>query len=176
MVSIVKMHGDVRHEEYITVERSDYNEYIERYPVVATHLSAMLITRTPFFIGYSLTDPDFQSIQAVVKSRLGSFERMSYLIDFDVSDDDRGSCCPSKEFPGCQVVSHLHALNTQPTMLSIPADRLSPILQRNVGHTLGTISGRCQSSRRRIKNACASASSMCSEKPGANTLENSPVS
>ena len=40
----------------------------------------MLITRTPLFIGYSLTDPDFLSIRDVVRSRLGQFERMSYVI------------------------------------------------------------------------------------------------
>lgn len=81
--SIVKMHGDLRHEEHIVLTQNDYASFLERYPVVATHLSAMLITRTPLFIGYSLTDPDFISIRNVVRSRLGKFERMSYVIQFD---------------------------------------------------------------------------------------------
>ena len=86
--SIIKMHGDLRHEECITLTREDYAEFLERHPVVATHLSAMLITRTPLFIGYSLTDPDFTSIREVVRSRLGQFERMSYVIQFDALPDD----------------------------------------------------------------------------------------
>jgi hypothetical protein len=48
----------------------------------------MLITRTPLFIGYSLSDPDFSKIREVVRSRLGKFERMAYMIQFDVSDED----------------------------------------------------------------------------------------
>jgi hypothetical protein len=59
------------------------------YPVVATHLSAMLITRTPLYIGYSLSDPDFLHIQDVVRSRLGQFERMSYVLAFGASDQAR---------------------------------------------------------------------------------------
>lgn len=82
--SIIKMHGDLRHEEHIIVTTKDYEDFMARYPVVATHLSAMLITRTPLFIGYSLSDPDFANIRKVVRSRLGAFERMAYVVQFDV--------------------------------------------------------------------------------------------
>jgi HEPN domain-containing protein len=82
--SIIKMHGDLRHEEHIVVTQHDYDSFMDRYPVVATHLSAMLITRTPLFIGYSLSDPDFENIRKVVRARLGEFERMAYVIQFDV--------------------------------------------------------------------------------------------
>ena len=68
--SIVKMHGDLRHEEHIIITQKDYEHFMDRYPVVATHLSAMLITRTPLFIGYSLSDPDFENVRRVVRSRL----------------------------------------------------------------------------------------------------------
>lgn len=86
--SIVKMHGDLRHEEYIIVTQEDYDSYLTDYPVIATHLSAMLITRTALFIGYSLSDPDFNNIREIIRSRLGKFERMAYIIQFDVSPDD----------------------------------------------------------------------------------------
>ncbi len=82
--SIIKMHGDLRHEEHIVVTQNDYDGFMDRYPVVATHLSAMLITRTPFFIGYRLSDPDFDNIRKVVRSRLGAFERMAYVVQFNV--------------------------------------------------------------------------------------------
>ena len=86
--TIVKMHGDLRHEEYMIVTQEDYNAYLSSYPVIATHLSAMLITRTALFIGYSLSDPDFNNIRNVVKSRLGKFERMAYIIQFDTHGSD----------------------------------------------------------------------------------------
>lgn len=81
--NIVKMHGDLRHEEHIIVTQEDYDNYLDKYPVISTHLSAMLITRTALFIGYSLADPDFQHIRKVIRSRLGRFERMSYIIQFN---------------------------------------------------------------------------------------------
>lgn len=85
--NIVKMHGDLRHEEKIVVTQEDYEKYLEDNPAIATHLSAMLITRTALFIGYSLNDPDFQNIRNVVRSRLGKFERMSYIVQFNKSPD-----------------------------------------------------------------------------------------
>jgi hypothetical protein len=83
--TVVKMHGDIRHEEHITVTKQDYDRYLDRYPLIATHLSAMLITRTPLFIGYSRTDQDFQQIYRVVQSRLNKFRRLPYLVAFNVA-------------------------------------------------------------------------------------------
>lgn len=83
VTTIVKMHGDLRHEEHVIVTTEDYAKYLDEYPVIATHLSAQLITRTALFVGYGLSDPDFLNIRRVVKSRLGKFERMAYVIAFD---------------------------------------------------------------------------------------------
>ncbi|MGC1375625.1 MAG: SIR2 family protein [Anaerolineales bacterium] len=85
--SIIKMHGDLRHEEHIVITEDDYRSFIGKYPAIATHLSAMLITRTPLFIGYSLSDPDFENIRKVIRERLGVFERMAYVIQFDVPQE-----------------------------------------------------------------------------------------
>lgn len=86
--NIIKMHGDLRHEEHMIITKEDYDEFIDKYPVLATHLSALLITKTAFFIGYSLSDPDFQNILKVVQSRLGKFMRMAYIIQFNKSTGD----------------------------------------------------------------------------------------
>lgn len=86
--NIVKLHGDLRHEEHIIVTQRDYDGFLQKYPVIATHLSAMLITRTPLFIGYSLSDPDFLQIRTVIRSRLGNFERMAYVVQFDASEEE----------------------------------------------------------------------------------------
>jgi len=81
--NIVKMHGDLRHEEHMVITQDDYETFLNGYPVISTHLSAMLITRTALFIGYSLSDPDFNQIREIVKSRLGRFQRMSYIVQFN---------------------------------------------------------------------------------------------
>ena len=83
--NIIKMHGDLRHEEHIVVTQADYQRYLKKYPMIATHLSAQLITQTPLFIGYSLSDTDFKSIFNVIRSRLGVFQRMAYVIQFNKS-------------------------------------------------------------------------------------------
>lgn len=106
--SIIKMHGDLRHEEHIIVTQDDYDSFMNRYPVVATHLSAMLITRTPLFLGYSLTDPDFENIRKVVRSRLGVFERMAYIVQFDINEQDVETALDKK--------LHIISLNTSSSM------------------------------------------------------------
>jgi hypothetical protein len=85
--SIVKMHGDLRHEEHVIVTREDYEKYLDTYPVIATHLSALLITKTALFVGYSLSDPDFTHVRQVVRSRLGKFERMAYVLEFKAPEE-----------------------------------------------------------------------------------------
>jgi hypothetical protein len=86
--SIVKMHGDLRHEEQIVITAEDYSNYLNNYPVIATHLAAQLITKTALFIGYSLSDPDFNNIRHVVQSRLGRFQRMAYVLAFDKAPEE----------------------------------------------------------------------------------------
>lgn len=99
--TIVKMHGDLRHEEHIIVTKEDYDGFLERYPVISTHLSAMLITKTALFIGYSLSDPDFVHIRDIVRSRLGRFQRMSYLVQFNQPEAKAKA----------MLDDHLHVLN-----------------------------------------------------------------
>lgn len=99
--TIVKMHGDLRHEEHIIVTKEDYDGYLQKYPVISTHLSAMLITKTALFIGYSLSDPDFNHIRDIVRSRLGRFQRMSYVVQFNRSETKIKT----------MLDDHLHVLN-----------------------------------------------------------------
>lgn len=128
--SIVKMHGDLRHEEHIIVTREDYQGFMEKYPVIATHLSAMLITRTPLFIGYGLLDPDFQNIRRIVRSRLGVFERMSYVIQFDVSQESMENA----------LSENLHIISLD-SSAGASRDELLSLLFKEVQSELDTKSG-----------------------------------
>jgi len=54
------MHGDIRHPKRLVVTEPDYDDFLTNYPLIATYLSNLLITKTAVFIGYSLDDPDFR--------------------------------------------------------------------------------------------------------------------
>ncbi len=117
--SIVKMHGDLRHEEHIIVTEEDFNRYLENYPVIATHLSAMLITRTGLFIGYSFSDPNFQHIKEVIRSRLGKFERIAYIVQFNSTPSDIEKL----------LQSNLHTINLKTNRRKSKADVLIEFFQ-----------------------------------------------
>lgn len=123
--NIVKMHGDLRHEEHIIVTEEDLKRYLEDYPVIATHLSAMLITRTGLFLGYSLSDPDFQHIKEVIRSRLGKFERMAYIVQFDTNPQDTEK----------MLRLNLHPINLKTTGKKSKAEALIEFFQDIQTHT-----------------------------------------
>jgi hypothetical protein len=77
---LLKLHGDVRHPKRLVVTEADYDGFLTNYPLIATYLANLLITKTAVFIGYSLDDPDFRQIWHVVASRLGKMRRMAYAI------------------------------------------------------------------------------------------------
>jgi len=118
--NIVKMHGDLRHEEHVIITQEDYDLFLDRYPVIATHLSAMLITRTAFFIGYSLADPDFANVQRIVRSRLGKFQRMSYIVQFDQSEQTIEK----------RLDEHLHVVNVTLRDGQTRGDKLVELFRR----------------------------------------------
>lgn len=78
--SLVKLHGDLRHPDRLVVTESDYDAFLSRNPVMATHVSSLLIERTPVLIGYSLDDPDFRQLQATLRERLGRLLPGAYVI------------------------------------------------------------------------------------------------
>ena len=79
-VTLLKLHGDVHHPSRLVVTESDYDGFLDRYPLLATYLSSLLITRTAVFVGYSLNDPDFRQIWQVIADRLGKGRRTAYAI------------------------------------------------------------------------------------------------
>jgi hypothetical protein len=49
---LLKLHGDLRHPNRLVVSETDYDGFLSRYPLLATYLSNLLITKTAVFIGY----------------------------------------------------------------------------------------------------------------------------
>ncbi|WP_279489085.1 SIR2 family NAD-dependent protein deacylase [Aeromonas veronii] len=79
-VRLLKLHGDLHHPNRLVVTEEDYDAFLSSYPLLATHLSSLLIDHTPLFIGYSLDDPDFRQVWQVVKERLGTLRRPAYVL------------------------------------------------------------------------------------------------
>ncbi len=77
---LLKLHGDLRHPSRLVVSEADYDGFLGSYPLLATYLANLLITKTAVFIGYSLDDPDFRQIWHVVSERLGRTRRIAYSV------------------------------------------------------------------------------------------------
>lgn len=78
--AILKLHGDLNRPNRLIVTEEDYDTFLSHYPLVATYLASLLITRTAVFIGYSLDDPDFRQICQIVGQRLGKMRRPAYVL------------------------------------------------------------------------------------------------
>lgn len=85
---LLKLHADLRHPKRLVVTEADYDGFLTHYPLLATYLANLLITKTAVFIGYSLEDPDFRQIWRVVSDRLGRSRRMAYVIAVNASSAD----------------------------------------------------------------------------------------
>jgi hypothetical protein len=84
-VTLLKLHGDLHHPERLIACEKDYDTFLEKYPLLATFLSNLLISNTPLFIGYSLEDPDFRHIWQIIDERLGRLRRKAYAVCIDQS-------------------------------------------------------------------------------------------
>lgn len=82
-VRLLKLHGDLHHPNRVVVTEEDYDSFLTSLPLLATHLSSLLIDHTALFIGYSLDDPDFRQIWQIVKDRLGGLRRPAYVLQVD---------------------------------------------------------------------------------------------
>ncbi len=87
-VMLLKFHGDLHHPNRLVITEEDYDGFIDSNPMLATFLANILITKTAFFIGYSLDDSDFRQIWQLIKNRLGSLRRQAYTLSVDCSSHE----------------------------------------------------------------------------------------
>lgn len=81
--ALLKLHGDVHHPARLVLTEEDYDTFLDKYPLLATYLANLLITRTAVLVGYSLDDPDFRQVWQVVGERLGKARRLAYALMVD---------------------------------------------------------------------------------------------
>lgn len=77
---LIKMHGDIGHPDRLVLTEDDYDDFLRKYPLLATSITAMFVDRTTVLVGYSLDDPDTRQLLALVKSRLGKLARPMWAI------------------------------------------------------------------------------------------------
>lgn len=87
-IALLKIHGDLHHPTRLVATETDYDRFLEKYPLLATFLANLLITRTAVLIGYSLDDPDFRQVWQVVGDRLGRSRRPAYAIAVGAKSTD----------------------------------------------------------------------------------------
>jgi hypothetical protein len=87
-VALLKLHGDLHHPNRLVVTETDYDSFLDRFPLLATYLANLLITRTAVFVGYSLDDPDFRQVWQIVRDRLGRSRRAAYAIAVSAAATD----------------------------------------------------------------------------------------
>lgn len=111
-VSILKLHGDLHHPNKLVATEEDYDLFIERNPLFSTFLANLLITKTPFFIGYSIDDPDFRQIFKVVNERLGNTKRPAYTIKLNATHHEISKF----ERRGIKVINIIEKRKTYPKL------------------------------------------------------------
>ncbi|WP_350458536.1 SIR2 family protein [Acinetobacter pittii] len=63
----------------------DYDSFLKRFPMIATFITNLFISKTVLFIGYSVDDNDIRQIFQMIKDRLGNLKRRAYTIRINSS-------------------------------------------------------------------------------------------
>jgi len=79
-LTLVKMHGSLDDEETLVITSDDYAAYFRVHPNITRQLSALLMTRTFLFLGYSLSDPDFWLVYHQIRFDLAEHKRPAYAV------------------------------------------------------------------------------------------------
>ena len=122
------MHGDLHHPDRLVATEEDYDAFLDRYPVIATYLANLLITRTPILIGYSLEDPDFRQVWQVVGERLGEMRRPAYTLCVGASSAEVARF----ERRGVKVINLARDKSRYGEILSETSDELRNYWQENI--------------------------------------------
>lgn len=78
--TILKMHGDFENGN-IVLKEDDYLNYSSNFALIENYLKSLIATNTVLFIGYSVSDPNFNLIFQWVKNILRNHFQPAYLIE-----------------------------------------------------------------------------------------------
>lgn len=80
ITKVIKLHGDFNHPERMVITEDDFDMFLERNKLFATHIANLFITKTLLLVGYSFDDIDIRSIWKIIQGRLGKLARPAYII------------------------------------------------------------------------------------------------
>lgn len=80
---VLKIHGCITRPQTIVATRADYDTLMNDRTrgALFTKLRDLMATKAFVFVGYSISDPDFQQIYDEAISNLGDFRRGSWVVD-----------------------------------------------------------------------------------------------
>lgn len=79
-INIVKLLGDLDKKESLVVTRLDYSDFMNKNQSAINYLKSLIINSHYFFIGHSLSDPDFNLIFREIYQDLMNYERKSFAV------------------------------------------------------------------------------------------------
>jgi SIR2-like domain len=86
---ILKAHGDIDRPETVVLTSRDYSEIIHGNPAFNEIFSGLLLTKALFFVGYSLSDPDFRLLMDRQLSHFKGFVPDRYALMTGVGPVER---------------------------------------------------------------------------------------
>jgi|SRR5690554_2966042 len=84
-LNLLKIHGDLSHPARLIATEEDYDSFLNKFPMIATYITNLFISKTVLFIGYSVDDTDIRQIFQMIKDRLGTLKRRAYTIRINAS-------------------------------------------------------------------------------------------
>ncbi len=125
---LLKLHGDLHHPSRLVLTEEDYDVFLDKYPLLATYLANLLITRSAVLVGYSLDDPDFRQVWQVIGDRLGKARRAAYALLVDA----RGTDVARFARRGVKVISLPGGRDKYAEVLAGAFDELREYMQTNL--------------------------------------------
>lgn len=79
---VLKIHGSIANFGSIIADENDYKKSAEELEkgIIGSVLKTILATKTVIFIGYSLSDSDFNSIYEFVRKQMSGMHRQAYVV------------------------------------------------------------------------------------------------
>ena len=79
---VLKIHGSINNYGSIVATAKDYDVCLEKLDtgLIGSILKGILATKTVVFIGYSLSDSDFNNIYSFVAKQMQDFQRQAYIV------------------------------------------------------------------------------------------------
>lgn len=124
---ILKAHGDIDRPETVVLTSRDYSEIIHANPAFNEIFSGLLLTKALFFVGYSLSDPDFRLLMDRQLSHFKGFVPERFALMTGVGPVERDVLWRTARI---QVISYENASKKHAEVLQFLEDLQAAVLPK----------------------------------------------